>query len=34
MKKHCITPGDGYHYFFGYYDLQPFSTDGQRHLFG
>lgn len=32
MKKQCITPQDGYHYFFGYYDLQPFSTDGRRHL--
>ena len=27
-----ITPEDGYHYFFGYYDLQPFSHDNRRHL--
>lgn len=27
-----ITPDDGYNYFFGYYDLQPFSKDGLKHL--
>lgn len=27
-----ITPNDGYHYFFGYYDLQPFDTTGRYHL--
>ena len=27
-----ISPSDEYHYFFGYYDLQPFSHDNQRHL--
>ena len=32
MKKKIITPSDGQHYFFGYYDLQPYSTDGKRHL--
>ena len=32
MKKKNITPRDGYHYFFGYYDLQPFTSDGARHL--
>ena len=32
MQKLCITPQDGHHYFFGYYDLQPFSSDGKRHL--
>ena len=26
-----ITPEDG-HYFFGYYDLQPFSSDNRLHL--
>lgn len=30
IKK--ITPEDGYHYFFGYYDLQPFNNDGTKHL--
>lgn len=32
MKREIITPNDGYHYFFGYYDLQPYSSDGRRHL--
>ena len=28
-----ITPqNDGYHYFFGYYDLQPFDSTGKYHL--
>ena len=27
-----ITPDDGYNYFFGYYDLQPFDKSGERHL--
>ena len=27
-----ITPDDGYQYFFGYYDLQPFDTSESRHL--
>ncbi len=27
-----ISPEDEYHYFFGYYDLQPFSHDNRRHL--
>lgn len=27
-----ITPDDGYQYFFGYYDLQPFDTTGRYHL--
>lgn len=27
-----ITPEDNYHYFFGYYDLQPFDKNGERHL--
>ena len=27
-----ITPEDGYHYFFGYYDLQPFDKKSERHL--
>ncbi|MBQ3493272.1 MAG: hypothetical protein IJA88_04115 [Clostridia bacterium] len=27
-----ITPNDGYHYFFGYYDLQPFDESGCKHL--
>jgi len=28
----CIVPEDEYHYFFGYYDLQPFDADNRRHL--
>ncbi len=32
MKKNIITPEDGYQYFFGYYDLQPYSTDNAIHL--
>lgn len=27
-----ISPNDGYNYFFGYYDLQPFDESGERHL--
>ncbi len=27
-----ITPDDKYHYFFGYYDLQPFDKSGRYHL--
>lgn len=27
-----ITPDDAFHYFFGYYDLQPFDKDCRRHL--
>ena len=27
-----ITPSDGGHYFFGYYDLQPFDSTGRYHL--
>ena len=27
-----ISPDDGYNYFFGYYDLQPFDKSGERHL--
>ena len=27
-----INKLDGYHYFFGYYDLQPYSFDGKKHL--
>ena len=27
----CISPEDG-HYFFGYYDLMPYSPDERRHL--
>jgi len=27
-----ITPDDGYNYFFGYYDLQPYDKLGERHL--
>lgn len=32
IQSKIITPSDGYHYFFGYYDLQPYSSDGNRHL--
>ena len=28
----AICPEDGYHYFFGYYDLQPFNRDASLHL--
>lgn len=27
-----ITPDDGYHYFFGYYDLRATDSKGQNHL--
>lgn len=27
-----ISPNDGYHYFFGYYDLQPYNKDATKHL--
>ena len=27
-----FTPDDGYHYFFGYYDLQPFDSTERFHL--
>lgn len=27
-----ITPDDTYHYFFGYYDLQPYDESGKYHL--
>ncbi len=27
-----ISPDDGYHYFFGYYDLQPYDKTGKWHL--
>ena len=27
-----ISPEDAYHYFFGYYDLQPYDRSGRRHL--
>ena len=27
-----ITPNDSYHYFFGYYDLQPYDKACKRHL--
>ncbi|MBQ8308257.1 MAG: hypothetical protein IJX96_00310 [Clostridia bacterium] len=32
MKFNAITPNDGYEYFFGYYDLQPYDKDGRYHL--
>ena len=32
MKKINITPNDGKHYFFGYYDLQPYDKTGKMHL--
>lgn len=28
----CLSPEDGKHYFFGYYDLMPYSPDCRRHL--
>lgn len=27
-----ISPNDGYNYFFGYYDLQPYNKDATKHL--
>lgn len=27
-----ITPNDGYNYFFGYYDLQPYDKKAEKHL--
>ncbi len=27
-----LSPDDGFHYFFGYYDLQPYSYDEKKHL--
>ena len=31
-KTRIITPDDNYHYFFAYYDLQPYSGEGGMHL--
>jgi len=31
-KVEEITPNDGYNYFFGYYDLQPFDKNTEKHL--
>ncbi len=28
----CLTPDDGHHYFFGYYDLYPYHISGKYHL--
>lgn len=32
VHAEVITPDDGGHYFFGYYDLQPFDSTGRYHL--
>ncbi len=32
IEAKVITPDDGGHYFFGYYDLQPFDSTGRYHL--
>ncbi len=32
VHSKVITPNDDYHYFFGYYDLQPFDSTGRYHL--
>ncbi len=32
MKMNNITPNDGYEYFFGYYDLQPYDDENLYHL--
>ena len=32
MIKAVITPDDGYQYFFGYYDIQPYDEGNGRHL--
>ena len=29
---HVFTPDDGYHYFFGYYDIMPFDSQERFHL--
>jgi len=31
-QSKTLVPDDGFHYFFGYYDLQPYSDDGKKHL--
>ncbi len=32
MKSVCLSPKDGRHYFFGYYDLQPYDESCSKHL--
>lgn len=32
VHARVVSPEDGGHYFFGYYDLQPFDTTGRYHL--
>ena len=32
MERINVTPNDGYEYFFGYYDLQPFDKTNSMHL--
>jgi len=32
VKKRILTPNDGHHYFFGYYDLLSYDTADRRHL--
>lgn len=32
VPLHSVSPDDSYHYFFGYYDLQPFDRESKRHL--
>ena len=32
VHSKVITPNDDYHYFFGYYDLQPYNKSETLHL--
>ncbi len=32
QKPRVITPDDEYHYFFAYYDLQPYNAENRYHL--
>ena len=32
VKKRILTPNDGHHYFFGYYDLLAYDPADRRHL--
>lgn len=32
FEPKLISPNDGYHYFYGYYDLNPYHENGRYHL--
>jgi len=32
FPRRCITPDDGWHYFYGYYDLNAYHENGKYHL--